>query len=65
MPSIAFKPDRLFAEGSRLPAIKSWLTDTVWTQARYQQNDPEQYLRTGEEAVCRIEELIATGAPSV
>lgn len=65
MSTLAFKPDWLFAEGERLPAIKSWLTDTVWTQARYQQNEPEQYLRSGEEAVCRLEELIATGAQSV
>jgi hypothetical protein len=65
MSTLAFKSERLFAEGERLPAIKSWLTDTVWTQARYQQNDPEQYLRSGEEAVCRVEELIATGAQGV
>jgi len=65
MSTLEFKIERLFDEGERLPAIKSWLTDTVWTPARYQQNDPEQYLRSGEEAVCRLEELIATGAQGV
>lgn len=65
MSTLDYDPDGLFVEGGRLSAIKSWLTDTVWTLARYQQNEPEHYLRTGEEAVCRLEELIATGAASV
>src|SRR5258706_6559556 len=65
MSTLAFKSNRLFAEGERLPAIKSWLMDTVWASARYQEGEPEQFLRSGEEAVCRLEELIATGAQSV
>src|ERR1039457_5767191 len=65
MSKIAFNPNCLFAEGARLPAIKSWLLETVWTSARYQQTEPEEYLRSGEEAVCRLEELIATGAHAV
>ncbi len=55
----------LFAEGERLPAIKSWLLDVVWTGDRYGQTEPEQYLRSGEEAVCRLEEVVATGAQQV
>jgi hypothetical protein len=39
--------------------------ETVWTSARYQQVEPEDYLRSGEEAVCRLEELIATGAQGI
>jgi hypothetical protein len=62
MSSIAFKVENLFADGERLSAIKSWLAESVWTSARYQQNELEQYLRGGETAVCRLEELIATGA---
>jgi hypothetical protein len=65
MSKLAFKPDRLFTDGARLPAIKSWLLETIWTSARYQQAEPEDYLRSGEEAVCRLEELIATGAHGV
>ncbi|HPC60675.1 MAG TPA: hypothetical protein PKX23_08460, partial [Verrucomicrobiota bacterium] len=65
MPNLHFPPARLFAEGERLPAIKSWLMDTVWTGDRYRQTKPDQYLRTGEEAVCRLEELVATGAQQV
>lgn len=62
MPDIAYNPAGLFAEGERLPAIKSWLANTVWSRDRYSQMEPEQYLRTGEAAVCRLEELISTGA---
>lgn len=65
MSKLTFKPERLFADGARLPAIKSWLLETVWASARYQQIEPEDYLRSGEEAVCRLEELIATGAHAV
>jgi hypothetical protein len=65
MPDLSFPPARLFAQGERLPAIKSWLLDTVWTGDRYRRTEPEQYLRTGEEAVCRLEELVATGAQQV
>jgi hypothetical protein len=65
MSKLTFKPDRLFADGARLPAIKEWLLETVWTAARYQQIEPEDYLRSGEEAVYRLEELIATGAQGI
>ena len=65
MANIAFKLENLFVEGERLPTIKSWLAETVWTSARYQQHEPEQYLREGETAVCRLEELIATGAQEI
>jgi hypothetical protein len=65
MSKLTFKPERLFANGARLPGIMSWLLETVWTPARYQQTEPEDYLRFGEEAVCRLEELIATGAQEI
>ena len=65
MSNLAFNPARLFADGARLPAIKSWLLDTIWTSDRYRQSEPEPYLRAGEEAVCHLEELIATGALEV
>jgi len=65
MSKLAFKPELLFAERARLPAIKSWLLETVWTRSRYQESEPEQFLRGGEEAVYRLEELIATGAQEI
>jgi hypothetical protein len=65
MPDIAFNPSGLFATGERLPAIKAWLADTVWSRDRYLRLDPEQFLRTGETEVCRLEELVSTGAAQV
>lgn len=65
MPDLDFNPALLFAEGERLPKITSWLTDTVWAESRYQKNEPEAYLRTGEMAVYHLEELIATGALTI
>jgi len=65
MSKLTFKPDRLFANGARLPAIKSWLLEAVWTSGRYQQTETEDYLRSGEEVVYHLEELIATGALGV
>lgn len=65
MPDIAFNPAKLFSDGERLPAIKSWLLDNVWTSDRYRPSTAEQYLRGGEEAVCHLEELISAGALEV
>lgn len=65
MSKLAFKPQLLFADNARLPAIKSWLLETVWTRSRYQGSEPEQFLRGGEEAVCGLEELIGTGAQEI
>jgi len=65
MSNLAFKPDLLFADNARLPAIRSWLMETVWTRSRYQDSEPEQFLRGGEEAVYGLEELIATGAQEI
>ena len=65
MPKLAFKPELLFADNALLPAIKSWLTETVWTRSRYQESEPEPFLRGGEEAVYGLEELIATGAQEI
>jgi hypothetical protein len=65
MVKLAFKPELLFADNARLPAIKSWLMDTVWTRSRYHDSELEQFLRGGEEAVYDLEELIATGAQEI
>ena len=65
MTKLAFKPELLFADSARLPGIKRWLLETVWSRSRYQESEPDYYLRTGEEAVCALEELIATGAQEI
>jgi len=65
MSDLAFNPAGLFAAGERLRAIKSWLADVVWSRDRYSELDPAQFLHSGEAAVCRLEELISTGAPQV
>lgn len=65
MPDVQFNPASLFEEGSRLPAVKSWLTGSVWTRERYDALDSEVYLREGEEVVTRFEEIVATGALSI
>ena len=65
MPDIAFSPAKLFTSGERLPAIKSWLLESLWTSDRYRKLSPEQYLRGGEEAVCQLEELLSVGALEV
>ena len=65
MSPITFNPEHLFTSGPRLPAIKTWLLENVWTSHRYQSSEPDHYLRSGEEAVYSLEELIATGAQEI
>ena len=65
MNDICFNPVSLCAEGPRLPAIKQWLTDVIWSSSRYNAQDAEVYLRQGEEAVVRLEEAISSGALAV
>jgi len=65
MTDLRYDPLSLCAEGPRLPAIKKWLNDVIWSRARYDADDAESYLRKGEEAVTRLEEAIAAGALAV
>ncbi len=65
IPNIPFNHADLFAPGERLPAIKSWLLNSIWTKERYLRLDSDQFLRTGEAEVARLEELISTGATQV
>lgn len=65
MNPLFYPVDQLAREGSRLPAIKQWLVDTIWTGERYRKSDLETYLRAGEEAVCKLEEVLSTSALSV
>lgn len=65
MTDLRFDPVALCAEGPRLPTIKKWLTDVIWTRSRYDASDAESYLRQGEVEVCLLEETIASGALGV
>ena len=65
MSKLDYDPILLAKEGERLPAIKSWLVDTIWNKDRYQQLGLEDYLASGESAVCKLEELISTGAMGI
>jgi hypothetical protein len=65
MPTPEFPFESLLAEDERLPAIISWLTHQVFSQERYAAMTPVDYLREGESALCRLEEMITTGAPKV
>lgn len=57
--------DILTQSGERLPAISRWLLDDVWSQKRWEQASPVEYLERGEREVHRAEELILTSAASV
>lgn len=65
MNDLEFDPMQLLHEGERIPEIKSWLSETVWSSNRYESLSLEEYLRSGEGAVSRLEEIIGTGALQV
>lgn len=65
MPKTRSVFDILTQSGERLPAISRWLLDDVWSQKRWEQASPVEYLERGEREVHRAEELILTSAASV
>lgn len=65
MPALELPSELLTASGSRIPAIADWLLHTVWARDRFDAVGREEYLRTGEAAVARAEELISLGAARV
>jgi len=42
----------------RIPEIGSWLSGDVWTEKRFREYNPKNYLESGEEIVHNLEELI-------
>jgi len=52
--------DTLIKPGSRLPWIKKWLIEEVWTLPLYESFSHIEYLKDGEEKVNRFEELICS-----
>ncbi len=65
MPAPDFPIESLLVADERLPAIRDWLTHKVFSPERYASMTAVDYLREGESAVCRLEEIITTGAPKV
>jgi hypothetical protein len=49
----------------RLPKLKSWLMDSIWTQKRYEQLGALKYLKEGETEVNEMEKLIAATADRI
>jgi hypothetical protein len=54
--------DTLIKPGARLPWIKKWLIEEVWTLPLYESFSHIEYLKDGEEKVNRFEELICSAA---
>ena len=52
--------------GPRLPGLKKWLVEEVWTADRFQQSKkiPSEYLKSGERAVNDMESLLTAAADS-
>ena len=57
--------EKILRPGLRLPWIKQWLMECVWSQERYDALEPMQYLNEGEACVNKIEELIASTADRI
>src|SRR4030066_1408202 len=51
--------DKLTQPGPRLPYVKDWLMNSVWSQDRYENLQPPEYLHQGESDINNFEKLIA------
>ncbi len=56
---------KFISPGPRLPWIKKWLLEEVWSQEKYESTERVSYLRVGEEKVNKLEEVIASSAPRI
>lgn len=57
--------EELIKPGPRLPWIKNWLLNNIWTVDFYDSMTPIEYLKTGEINVNRFEELISSSADRI
>lgn len=57
--------EKLTNAGPRLPWIKKWLIEEIWSPSHYQAVSPIEYLKKGEESVNRFEILIAASADRI
>ena len=56
---------KLIEPGPRLGWIREWLLKRVWNSERYQDRDPIDFLRSGEDLINRFEILIASVADRI
>lgn len=54
--------EKLTQPGQRLPYVKNWLMNSVWSQDRYENLQPLEYLHQGESDINNFEKLIASTA---
>ena len=57
--------DNLTAPGPRLPWLRQWLLEEVWSPERYKDSSKADFLRQGETQVNRYEGLISSSATRV
>ncbi|MGB5156911.1 hypothetical protein [Desulfobacterium sp. N47] len=57
--------ENLTSPGPRLPWIKEWLLNEIWSSGLYSQNGPLDFLKQGEESVNLFEQLTASAAGRV
>lgn len=66
MPTVDTKLiNRLTQAGPRLPAVKEWLMESVWSEDRYEGMSALNYLHKGEAEVNDYEKLIASTADRI
>jgi hypothetical protein len=46
----------------RIGALTRWLRESIWSNSRFEELKPEEYLERGEKQVCKMEELILGSA---
>lgn len=54
--------EKLSQPGPRIPWIKKWLIEDIWSVTNYQNLVPTEYLRQGEEKINQFETLLASAA---
>lgn len=57
--------EKLTNAGPRLPWIKKWLIEEIWSPSHYHAVSPTEYLKKGEASINRFETLIAASADRI
>lgn len=66
MPSLSREIlDNLTKPGPRLPWLRGWLLNNVWTRRRYDTLDPIAFLEQGEKEVNELEEVLTAAAARI
>lgn len=54
--------EKLTEPGARLPWLKEWLLNEIWSPAGYDSTNPTDFLVRGEETVNLFEQLLTSAA---